>query len=79
MHVVLVFSASKGTTTRHLGRERMVPHSSQRVTAGEEGLRATLCQAGKLPSHSVSWDPSVVEGMAGCICQIGIMVALVVV
>lgn len=79
MHVVLVFSATKGTTTRHLGRERMVPHSSQRITAGEEGLRETLRQAGKLPSTLLPGTPAVVEGMADRICQIGIMVALVVV
>lgn len=38
----------------------MVPHSSQRSTAGEEGLRVTSRQAGKLSSHSAPWDTPLV-------------------
>lgn len=58
MCTVLVFSASKDTTSRHTGRERMAPHSSQRSTAGKEGLRVTFHQAGRLSSHSAPWDTS---------------------
>lgn len=42
-------SASKDTTTRPIGRERMVPHSSQRSTAGEGGLRVTATKQGGCP------------------------------
>lgn len=39
MHTVLVFSESTNATTRHIGRERMVLHSSFTFTEEHNWLR----------------------------------------
>lgn len=80
MHTVLVFSARKGTTIRHIGRERTVSHSTQERTAGEEDQ--PFCQAERLSSHSALQDPlksPSSEGTAGWFCQTGVAMVLVVV